>query len=51
MKHKVRITVLDKKVYPQLQQHYCSHPNAGVCPGYKVGDEFIFYRDDGRDDF
>ena len=51
MKHKVKITVLDKKVYPQLQQHYCSHPNAGVCPGYKVGDEFIFYRDDGRDDF
>ena len=23
MKHKVKVTVLDKKVYPELQQQYC----------------------------
>ena len=51
MKHKVKITVLDKKLYPELQQHYCANPHSGVCPCYNVGDEFIFYRDDKRDDF
>ncbi len=51
MKHKVKITVLDKKLYPELQQHYCADPISGACPCYNVGDEFVFYRDDERDDF
>ncbi len=42
MKHKVKVTVIDKKLYPELQQQYCVNPNAGVCPCYNVGDEFIF---------
>lgn len=40
MKHKVKVTVLDKKLYPELQQHYCADPHAGVCPCYNVGDDF-----------
>lgn len=51
MKHKVRVTVLDKKLYPELQQEYCDNPHAGVCSVYNVGDVFEFYRADGRDDF
>lgn len=51
MKHTVRVTVLDKKLYPELQREYCADPAAGACPCYNIGDEFIFYRDDKRDDF
>ena len=51
MKHKVKVTVLDKMVYPELQQQYCVDPAFGACPCYHVGDEFMFYRDDERDDF
>ena len=51
MRHKVKVTVLDKKLYPELQQHYCADPHSGVCPCYNVGDEFVFYRDEERDDF
>lgn len=51
MKHKVKVTVLDKKLYPELQQQYCAEPSSGACPCYNVGDEFMFYRDDKRDDF
>ena len=24
MKHKVKVTVIDKKVYPELQEKYCA---------------------------
>ena len=51
LKHKVRVTVIDKKLYPELQQQYCADPHAGTCPCYNKGDEFIFCRDDERDDF
>ncbi len=51
MKHKVRVAVLDKKLYPELRREYCADPAAGACPCYNIGDEFIFYRDDKRDDF
>lgn len=51
MKHKVRLTVIDKKLYPDLQEKYCAGPQSGECPCYNVGDEFEFYRDDERDDF
>lgn len=46
-----QVTVLNKKLYPELQQQYCADPSFGVCPCYNVGDEFEFYRDDVRDDF
>ena len=30
MKHKVKVTVLDKKLYPELQQQYCADPASGA---------------------
>ena len=51
MQHKVKLTVLDKKVYPELQAQYCADPNSGVCPCYNIGDEFIFERYGDADDF
>lgn len=44
MKHKVRVTVIDKKIYPELQEKYCADPKAEMCPCYNIGDEFIFER-------
>ena len=29
MKHKVKVTVIDKKLYPELQQQYCADSNSG----------------------
>lgn len=51
MKHKVKVTVLDTKLYPEYQQRYCANSCSGRCPVYTKGDEFIFYRDGERDDF
>lgn len=51
MKHKVKVTVLDTKSFPELQQHYCANPCSGKCPCYNKGDEFEFFRDDKRDDY
>ena len=51
MRHKVKVTVIDKKLYPELQQQYCKDPEAGMYPCSNIGDEFIFYRDEERDDF
>ena len=39
MQHKVKLTVIDKKLYPELQEKYCADPNSGMCPCYNVGDE------------
>ena len=51
MKHKVKVTVIDKKLYPELQREYCAVPDSGKCPCYNVGDEFVFIRDETRDDY
>lgn len=51
MKHKVKVTILDKKLYPELQQQYCADPNSGACPCYHVGDEYIFERTEENDSF
>ena len=51
MKYKVKVTVIDKKLYPELQKQYCADPDAGMCPCYNVGDEFIFERDEEQDHF
>ena len=44
MQHKVKVTVIDKKLYPELQERYCADPASGACSCYHVGDEFIFER-------
>lgn len=51
MLHKVKVTVLDKKLYPELQAQYCADPHSGACPCYNVGDEYIFERYGSADDF
>ena len=51
MKYKVKVTVLDKKLYPELQEKYCADPKAGACPCYNVGDEFIFERNGEKEIF
>ena len=51
MEHRVKVTVLDKKLFSELQAQYCAVPDSGKCPCYNVGDEFMFYRNDERDDY
>lgn len=51
MNHKIKLTVLDKKLFSELQQQYCMDPNSGKCPCYNVGDEYIFERSDDTDHF
>lgn len=51
MQHKVKVTVIDKKLYPELQERFCADPNSGMCPCYHVGDEFLFERYGRADDF
>lgn len=51
MEYRCKVTVLDKKIFPELQAQYCAVADSGKCPCYNVGDEFIFYRNDERDDY
>lgn len=51
MQHKVKLTVIDKKLYPELQAQYCADPESGACPMYEIGDEFVFERYGEADDF
>lgn len=30
MKYKVKLTVIDKKLYPELQQEHCFNPQSGT---------------------
>lgn len=34
-----------------MQAQYCAVPDSGKCPCCNVGDEFMFYRNDERDDY
>lgn len=51
MEYRCKVTVIDKKLYPELQEQYCAIPHSGKCPCYNVGDEFLFCRNAERDDF
>ena len=51
MQHKCKITVLKKELYPDLQREYLADPSSGPCPFYEEGQEFVFERYGGRDDF
>lgn len=51
MRHEVKVTVIEKRLFPELQAAYCADPDSGACPCYNVGDEFLFRRDEERDDF
>jgi len=40
MTHQIKVTVIDKKHFPELQEKYCSDPKSGPCPCYnpKISD-------------
>lgn len=49
--YQYKVTVLDKKCYTDLQEQYLADPNSGACSCLEVGQEFLFERQDGKDDF
>jgi uncharacterized repeat protein (TIGR04076 family) len=51
MKHQCKVTVLETKVFPDLQEKYLADPKSGACPCYNPGDEFLFRRDEEHDDY
>ena len=42
MEHRVKVTVLDKKLFPELQAQYCAAPDSGKCPCYNVAMNLCF---------
>ncbi len=44
MQHQCKITVLETKVFPELQEKYLADPKAGACPFFHVGDTFVLER-------
>ena len=51
MQHKCRITVLETKCFPDLQEKYLADPKSGPCPFFKPGDTFLLKRTPQQDDF
>ena len=51
MQYKCKITVIDKKVFDDLQEKYLEDPKSGACPFYEVGAEYIFERYGDEDTF
>lgn len=51
MQYKCKITVIDKKVFPDFQEKYLADPKSGACPFYEVGTEYLFERYGGEDTF
>lgn len=40
-KHKVKLTVLRRELFEDLQEQYLANPKAGKCPYFEEGQEFI----------
>ena len=51
MQHECKITVLDTKVFPELQEQYLADPKSGPCPCFQKGDTFLLKRTREQDDF
>ena len=51
MRHECKITVLETKVFKDLQKEYLADPESGVCPCFKKGDIFHLKRTPEQDDF
>ncbi|MCR5834115.1 MAG: TIGR04076 family protein [Selenomonadaceae bacterium] len=51
MQYKCKMTVIDKKVFGDLQEKYLANPKSGACPFYEVGAEYIFERYGDEDTF
>ena len=41
MKHECKITVLETKCFPDLQELYLADPKSGPCSFFKPGDTFL----------
>ena len=48
MKHKCKITVLRRELYQDLADRYLANPQAGKCPYFQEGQEFLV---EGKDFF
>ena len=48
MQHECKITVLETKVFPELQEKYLADPKSGPCPCFKAGDTFLLKRTDRK---
>ncbi len=48
---KVKVTVIDKKCFSDLQEKYLSNPHAGPCDRFAIGDTFIFDNFGGPEEF
>lgn len=46
MGHKCKITVLRKECYQDLQEQYLADPQAGKCPFFEEGQEFLLEGND-----
>lgn len=44
--HKVRIQVIQRALFPDLQEKYLANPKSGKCPYFEDGQEFIVEGDD-----
>ena len=51
MQHECKITVLETKCFPDLQERYLGNPKSGPCPLFKPGDTFLLKRIPQQDDF
>ena len=51
MKHRCKVTVLETKVFEDLQEEYLADPKSGPCPCFKQGDVFVFDREPDKDDY
>ena len=51
MQYKCKMTVIDKKVFPDLQAKYLADPKSGACPFYEIGAEYLFERYGDEDTF
>lgn len=51
MIHKCKVTVLATNCFADFQEKYLADPKSGPCPCYHAGDEYLFERYNGKDDF
>ena len=51
MQYECKITVLETKVFSELQEKYLADPKSGPCPCFKAGDTFALKRTPEQDDF
>ena len=51
MQRECKITVLETKVFSDLQEKYLADPKSGPCSCFKAGDTFVLKRTPEQDDF